>query len=90
MLGVSAVCSFVPVRRPLTRRTSILTCICLLIASEPDDPSQQPALTLLPSGCLGLGILALVYGDFALCGSPSPHGSQAGRFSPMVRAWLCY
>jgi hypothetical protein len=28
--------------------------------------SQQPALTLFAVGMIGLGILALVYGDFAL------------------------
>jgi len=48
--------------------------------------SQQPAFTLFAVGMIGHGILALVYGDFALVWQPSPHGSQAGRFSPMLRA----
>jgi hypothetical protein len=36
------------------------------------DDHQQPALTLFVIGLLGIGVLALVYGDFALVWQPVP------------------
>jgi uncharacterized membrane protein len=36
------------------------------------DKSQQPALALFVVGLLGLGVLALIYGDFALVWQPAP------------------
>ena len=53
----------------------------LHLASQPEDasqparagffqPAEQPALALCALGLLGLGVLALVYGDFALVWQP--------------------
>jgi uncharacterized membrane protein len=36
--------------------------------------SQQPALTLFAIGMFGLGVIALVYGDFAMVWQPVPEG----------------
>src|ERR1700757_3431574 len=36
------------------------------------NDNQQPALTLFAIGLLGLGALALIYGDFALVWEPVP------------------
>ena len=47
----------------------------LKIASRPipveaNEPNQQPALTLFSIGIIGLGVLALVFGDFAMVWQP--------------------
>jgi uncharacterized membrane protein len=39
---------------------------------RPVNKSQQPALTLFVAGLFGLGVLALVFGDFAMVWQPVP------------------
>lgn len=48
---------------------------------------QQPALALFAVGMIGLGIVASIYGDFALVWQPAAAWVPGGRRWPMDRAY---
>src|ERR1041385_6796338 len=64
------------------------------------NKSQQPALVFFSTGLLGLGVLALIYGDFAMVWQPVPARTAVaytsgvlmlllgvGLFLPSTRVW---